>query len=679
MNASRKKRDKEKVSNVALAKEIYEKYSEHPLQGDELYRRAYFNAHYWNYPDVEVRKRGGRVSGVYHSMRGTRRERLNYIRPNSYLSVNKLFAPLPQVIAIPIPADGGDNEDRNVARFATDVAEYVHYNARVGLIRSARGAMNYAVRHGTGWLYIYWDPNIKGWTGRKKKKSLYEGDYDMRILSDDSVFPGPATAKEYRHLRWVIVAEMVEVDAVRESYPDKADSIRGYPMGKEFPGNLLSPNHMMSQATGEEERKQCLVLRYYEKPSRSRPNGRFAVVVNADLLCRDGENPYAEFGEGYHLPVVPFFWNRDPDRFHGHSGIEDAIPCQKNVNDIANLIMLSIKDSALLERYFPEGSKINPIKGFVNKFLYNSATGGAPVGLGGTPLPDYVTQYLYSNMSFMSDFMFIKDVTMGQMPKRGSQTSARALQMLMDAAEVQVAHVSGDLEWSLTTATWLVLKLMQKYYTEQRLVTFTGREGKSRVLSFLGTKSIDGFDIQLRVASGIDRQPAAKADLWLTMWREGVLTQLESVDPSEREAAEKFLKTLEFGSDSSITGVTSLQEQAAYRMLSEIKKGKFGPESKEGRAAIVQDIIPGVHDPKIFNRVFVREALSVDFDDLSDEVRAPIVAAIQTFQGMMAQSSEQPPSGAAPPAAPPGPQDMATGFPGYPPPESAPAPQPVSF
>ena len=603
---------------------IRDQWENHPLKGEELLKRAYYHAwvngyHYMNY-DIAANKLYKKIPTGSEK----HRSKINYVGKNQNISIAKILKDQPTLIALPMSSS---MKDIKSARIANAIFENAFAQNEIDLAGKEYDVMKVANSYGTGWWQIPWNPLLKHG----------KGDYQVSVHDDFEVFPDPS-ARDYWTMEWYIHAYLQDITKLERLYPKMKGKIKQWVNNEsEQSRNLYTPDYYSQNAKCFEGK--AFVLEFLARPGGRWDKGKKVILINLSLLAMFGDNPYHEYGE-LAMDMVPFVWESEVGKIHGKSGVADQIPLNKEIDKICSMTMENIKKTAAFMLMLPRGSQKAKdfVAGKVQTIEYNPDQGGKPIFPDPPTMPSYVPNHLMFLIGAQKDMAAVHEVSEGQLPARGSQMSGSALKLLQDSEMVQHAPIMRRLKISLSIAGQLILKHVQKHYTEPRLLTLTGPHKRHEVISFMGCDLDGAVDIKGEVGSALNTSAAAKIEGTIALWKEGILQAAEEGS----KAAKKVLSSLEFGQDKDLYNIDGVQEARIQRVIDLIiEKHQFmDVEDWEDHGAYIQAL--------------KEIMLSPDYEEYEDDVKRIFSKQMQYHQGRMAH--QPPPSG--PPA--PGGADTGT-------------------
>lgn len=610
---------------------VKESYLNHPIKGEELLNRAYYKAwvdgyHYMT-PSIVQNKLIKEVP-----MGDDRhRSKINFTGRNLNIAVAKVLKDAPVLIAVPM---GTEMKDIKTARISNAVFENAFAQNEVDLTGKTFDVEKIAYQDGTGWMKIQWNPLLRGG----------KGDYQITVHDDFEIYPDPS-ARDWWSMEWCIHAYLQDVVKLESIYSNLKGKIQPWHNDENAQSRNLYTRDWYANNPKTYQGK-AFVLEFVARPSAKWPKGKKLILINLQILAKYGPNPLAVkgFGDYFSMNFVPFVWESQVGKLHGRSGVIDQIPLNKEINKICSMTMENIKKTAAMKLFLPQGTQKG--QNFVapkNHIVYfNPDQGGKPMHVDPPSMPSYVPNHLAFLVGTQQDMAGIHEVSMGQLPERGSQMSGSALKLLQDSEMVQHSPTMRRLKGSLGIVGQMILLFVQKYYTEPRVLTLTGEHKRHEVVEFMGADLNGAVSVKLQIGSAFNTSASAKIEGILSLYKEGVLQEAEKGS----KAARKVLASLEFGQVDEIYQMESLYEARAQWVIDIMINERRVPDLFDWEN----------HDVHI--QALQEYMLNPDFQEKDDELKA----IFNTQMNYHIQKKQEQASG-KPPTAPVQPPPQADGSP----------------
>ena len=323
---------------------------------------------------------------------------------------------------------------------------------------------------------------------RPKMKWEPAGDVDFLSRSPFSVMRDPRF-QDWRKLRWLFVDELASKDEVIGRF---GDLIPG--LDKLLPQASYQTTPWMPELAAETSDIMGLprhrppvedvvnIRRYYERPSREFPQGRFVIYAGVTVLYKGPmPTPNRDF------PIVPFSYMGRPWFFEGKSAIDAAKSLQRLYNRI-----LSRMAEHLVR--LPAGWLLVPVTAGIPKRSFTNETGSIIRYVPGGGKPEFVfppfgglawyDKFMGRLEASMEERMALPPAVRGQLP-RGAR-AARTVELLQEAADQIQAPVLNDIAESWATFYEISLRFIHRHFSVDRIVGIIGEDKRTEANEFLG-------------------------------------------------------------------------------------------------------------------------------------------------------------------------------------------------
>jgi hypothetical protein len=240
-------------------------------------------------------------------------------------------------------------------------------------------------------------------------------------------------------------------------------------------------------------------------------------------------------------------------------------------------------------------------------------------------------------LGIMQDIAGLHEISMGQIPERGSHIPAAAFRLLQESEAIRHAPSMRSMKGSLKQAAAMILRMVRVKYKEARYFSILGDSGKYELRAFQGAHLGGNFDISFQVTSAIAASPIAKAEMEMQLWDRDILQRAEQGDP----AARKVLLALEMGDVESFTKRDKILESWVNLFLEEL---------------ITNGKVLDIHVPEngeIIARRLEEYVMTKEFIELSTDKQDVVLKALDSMrQAAPPQEPEAPEPGAEQPPAP---------------------------
>lgn len=402
----------------------------------------------------------------------------------------------------------------------------------------------------------------------------YEGDCDIEIVHPLEIFPDPlATCLE--DAQWIIRAKVRKLDYFRSHYPERGSLV------KEEDAWLLSTQYEMRiqslvgqgpAQTGVQMQMEnsAIELIYYEKRSKKHPNGRMSICASGVLL-HDGELPVGE------IPLAKFDDIPITGKYYSEALVTHLRPIQDQFNRLITKrsrwtdLMLAGKWSV------PRGSELQQeaLTNDSGEVLYYTPVPGAPPP-SAMQVPA-IPQYAYTEEDKLNGMFYDiageGEVSRGILPAAG--IPAIGMELLLEQDETRIGAETQQHEIAMARIGMLILKYLEKFVTNERLLKISDPTQQYVVKKFSGSDLKSKHDVIVIPGSLAPTNKATKRNDLTRMYTMGLLG-----DPNAPEVKAKFLRDLEYGDAANVWIDQSIDMTQVKKSLEMIESGEI-PEISE--------------------------------------------------------------------------------------------------
>jgi hypothetical protein len=486
-------------------------------------------------------------NGIFQPVVPKNRLRLvdNRVQPIVRTEVAKMTKSRPSFVAAPRTADDSDARAAKLSEFGL---EYQWSYQR--LTPKQRQALLWSRITGAGFWKICWDrgkgdefevvlgvdgePLLDEYgapvrrdsvEGEVEVKKLAVGDIHVELKTPFEIYVDPlATEDGLESARWVIEKAVRSPSYLKERYKVDIEPDADAPQGI---------TESRTASTGG--REGVNVYEYWSRPSPEEPRGKHVVWVKGQTLLNE-DNPYDD------LPYVMFRGIPVPGRFWPDSVVSQLISPQTELNKIISSIAENaqrIGNPAILKS---RQANVEWTGAIGEEILFDDTMpNSVPQFLQVPEIPGYVRERIDRIETSMREISGQHEVTHGQVPT--GVTAASAINLLQEQDDTRLGPDITDMEHSITLAGRMILKLMAKYYTDERTMRIAGEDGRWDIESFRGSQ-LDGYqDVDVQPGSSMPRSKAAKQ----AAMQELLQLVIQYGMPLNQRDLRKFFKDYEVG------------------------------------------------------------------------------------------------------------------------------------
>lgn len=145
---------------------------------------------------------------------------------------------------------------------------------------------------GTSFYKLSWENELGDVVGKNDDGLIKNGDVKISVCSPFEIYPDSNGAEEIDCCDSIIAVRSCPVKFLKEKYGIDfvGDDIDIYEIGNNSFLSGISGRSNVSKVTHSKKHNHALVIEWYEKPSKTNPNGKLTIVCE-DKLIYDGDLP----------------------------------------------------------------------------------------------------------------------------------------------------------------------------------------------------------------------------------------------------------------------------------------------------------------------------------------------------------------------------------------------------
>lgn len=364
-------------------------------------------------------------------------------------------------------------------------------NAR--LLKSSRQTVEWALVNDTGYTLVEYDPYGGKPIGTKagddgqpivdergQTELEYEGDMYFKARSPWDVFFDPGCEDE-NEADWVLVRDQINKFELAKMYPDHATRILS---SSGASSRLMDWRRGVKRAT---KTNMIDVWKFYHRPTRGMPKGRWALMLDEQTVLKDGANPY---------DCLPVFSIRAMDGLGsmiGYAPANTLAPIQMSQNilnsaQMTNYAMFGVQNIAVKDS---DQFDVTEIAGGMNIWKYAEAP---PQGIQLAKQAEGIDEFETKLSRKGETLSGVNSVVRGD--PDASLKSGKALGIVQAAAvQFQNALASSYAQYLKAIGNFM-LQVFRKYFKTKRITQIVGENSMRQSESWDG----DAFGPVDRVA-----------------------------------------------------------------------------------------------------------------------------------------------------------------------------------
>lgn len=448
-----------------------------------------------------------------------------------------------------------DRKSKIQAELGNGLLEY--YMREKRLERNIKSAVEYAIVLGSGFVKMEWnstrgdindyldiDPDeVVSFDEENNPLDedgnllqpipIYDGDVDFYTLSPFDVAFDPTKEGPDLH-EWVVIRTFVNRYNLKEKYPEYADEIMR--IGTKDSQN--SNNRISLTAFSKTE--DIPVYELYHKRTEAKPEGRYMMYINNELVLEDADMPYRD------LPVYRIAPRNVLGTPFGYTSMWDILPLQDAVNSLYSTIMTNNNAFGVQNILNPQGNnlKVNQLEGGLNFIEYNQ-TVGKPEPLQLTATAQETYNFLSMIEKTMETVSGINSVARGN--PESSLRSGTALALVQSQALQFMSGLQQSYIQLLEDVGTGLINILKDFADAPRIAAIAGISNTSKMVTFK-SEDLEAINrVVVDVGNALAQTPAGRAQIAENLLQMGLIT-----------TPERYLEVLNTGNLKSATqGITN--------------------------------------------------------------------------------------------------------------------------
>ena len=348
-----------------------------------------------------------------------------------------------------------------------------------------------------------------------------EGDIGYKVVSPFHYYVDEA-AESPEEVRELVIIDPMPMREFYRAFPDAPPGIVPDAEGgiDDFDTMLDSlatgvggaDTHFIGARSHDDVDRKVRVFHYYARPTPDFPMGRHWITAGRELIVEPQPLPEDLWPQAVFLRDIEV-----PGEFFAAATMTDAVGLQREYNE-ANAFIKEHHNLLLRGKWLvPIGSNIR--RGQITSEpgeVIQHTPGLPPKQADLRPLPEAV--YL-ERKRIIEDFQLVSGlfkISMGGSAPPGV-TSGRAFLTMQEADDTDIGPFLTMLEDAHAELGMLSLRIIQKRYTDDRLIRVAGENRRYRVRAFKGSDLRGVSDVQAQRGSAFPWNRVAKQDMMLQL------------------------------------------------------------------------------------------------------------------------------------------------------------------
>jgi hypothetical protein len=439
-------------------------------------------------------------------------------------------------VAEAMPATTSE-DDRYIARVLN--AQFRQWQEEWKWQRRLRVASYWIVTCGNVWMKWYWNDKAR-----------------IAVVPPFDMYPDPY-AKDFADCRWGIQANFLDVDAAKEIYGVKGSHLDKVVQTQTQDMNAVESRIFANFSDGEVNIPGVVTYEYYERPSKSRPDGAYIVSTKAGVILEE---------------KFPYKHGRLPFTHIGHI-VRANSPWYAAVLDYTRDINREINRT---EAQILENRNLSNGKWFIPSTLELEADPDARPrqvlkASGGSPetrpefyqvngLPSWVGAEPERLAGILHDIAGQHEVSHGGVP--GRVESGQAIQLLQETDDSVMKDTIHSLEEGVADGFFMQAQNLRQFGKMDQILKVYDREGRVEVFEFKKDQIPLDFQVRVQTTTGLPQSISGRWDRVLNLWQYKVLT-----DPNQ------VLELLDLAPESPDLQANAEDRMYQWREIQQLKQG----------------------------------------------------------------------------------------------------------
>lgn len=593
----------------------------------------------YSWVDTQGALREQDTTSRYEGRGGKARHRVRSIRNYIFDHVETEVASATQKVpGYDIAPTSSEPRRISAARLARKVMYYGY--EKWGIAKATERVIRYAVICKEGFAWPYFDSSVGPFSEAPvldpesgeptgETKTVGQGEIKIRVYGPNEVFWEPGL--NFEDSRWHGIKQARDIDEVIES--------EGYVGGK------LTPDAQQAETSRPENSSQerlVLVTEYLERPSRGRPEGRWITMANGKVVvperpypCRDGD------GKILDEPILhELHYAEDPDSDRNLGLAQFLMDPQRQLNHavskIAEWVNLTLNPQLLVINGKVLSGKNNDVPGAVVRVAGVGTVEWKSV----PPIPPELFQQKEEAIIDMARIAAQNDIP-------SQVESGAAIRYLLEKDTSRRSGFYVNLARFHSRLARHCLYLVQRHYTEPRLLKIPGEGTIDPLPDFLGAELLGETDVRVDPGSlealtreSIEAKILAYAD-------RGWISAHEAMAAINAGTAEGLIQSYERDVARANLIVQKVKEGPQTIFNTPPRRPFFGEEPGiDEETGQEREYIPGWM-PRPFDNIAVQKDVIADFmkgieyDDLPPPSQEALNAVYDSFLQLEAKQQAQ--------------------------------------
>lgn len=424
-----------------------------------------------------------------------------------------------------------ESEDVRASHLSSDIIEYTNDKRKFNL--KINRSKFWVIVTGLIFWKEWWNASAKGLAEGKGSTAVpVDGDVDYGYVIPFNARPDPAHL-ERDGWRYFIEGKLVPQSSLEAEFNLPSKTLPTVKQEEKRKGLFIG------ETLEDSKEPMCLRIECHEVPyfSEGHDKGRF-IVTCGDWILWDKENNTPDNELSYfQLPgLVPKLNEPVYD-----SAVRIAQPAQRQFNRMNSQIDEQIENYKL-KGFYPRGSMLegdlNAWKRIGVDFVEYNPRLGQPNWQSPPSVPKDVLDRVTSMEREIDTSVSVREPSYGRIPRYGTRASGKLFEQLLGRDVAVLAPNVEDMDEELRPIMRHRLRLIEKHYSENRLVKTVGRNRIAEVKYFKGADLRGNTDVRIKPGMDLLRNKQKREDIIFAFIEKGIIQ-----DPTQ---AIEFLENRSF-------------------------------------------------------------------------------------------------------------------------------------
>lgn len=384
-----------------------------------------------------------------------------------------------------------------------------YYMREKRLEKHLKTAVEYAIVMGSGFIKMSWNATSGEMYdfNEDTHTPIYEGDIEFSNLSPFDVVMD--ATKESQNHDWIICRTWKNRFDLAAKYPEFYDQIMALPSKSEIERFRLT-------GANSEETDDVAVYEFFHRKSESLPEGRYMVMLSADIVPSDSPMPYRS------LPVFRISPSDILGTPFGYTTVFDLLPLQEAINSLYSTILSNQSAFGVQNILVPRGADISvsQLTGGLN-IIEANLQAGKPEALNLTDTPAEVFKFAEMLKQEMETLSGVNSVARGN--PEASLKSGAALALVQSMAIQFMSGLQQSYVALIEDVGTSLVGMLRDFAAVPRVAAIVGRNNRTFMKEFKGDDLANVNRVIVDMGNPLARTTAGRVQMAEQMLQMGAI------------------------------------------------------------------------------------------------------------------------------------------------------------